>query len=674
MRMRNVRSRCFFFCVLFAIILAALYIIHPISGGIDGIESTGLSGALKNGEAVLQPLSLQMPVSNISVKIGTLLQKLQRATLKVEIQETATGSILHSQEFDATQLLDNAALSLKTELPQGNYTISFTPNQLEEGETLVLYANDAPGNACSMGGESQDYAVFLQIDYQHETAYYSGIFLYTCIAILVAVGGSLAVSGIAAVRKKRDAAKPTVIRSVIAFACLVLTAVLLYASYTEMLDTGAVSFLRNNRLRFYCIVFLISCFIWLTSEKQPVSAYLLLILLGTVWIFTDLKYSVIDESAHADIVRYIINNRFHFPRVYDNYEAVQGPVYYYASALLCGWLPSQYIYLGVRVFGLVLLALFALFTKKTLDTLQRAGIIHVSEKLIHVFLLAFLFNPNVLIRLTRVSNEIMACFMASATIYTFTKIMTEGYDRRKLIGLTVLCALSFLTKSTCVVLFGLVFLVCLYYKKWAVFVKQAALYLLILAPWFINNYRIYGALTGMKAHQDIVMQTLNPNMERPDVWHWLIYYFYSYFLNPESGKWYECSVAEEFSRTVVSVLFLVAVAVCGSIAGQSIRKKLVFEDHPDDRRRILFFGYTALVFVTIGMHLVQSLITYNNTLAANRLCFMLNGAICGAFMIGISRMSKPAGKYISTIVSVFIGMITTAMICGYIEIASSGIF
>ena len=85
-------------------------------------------------------------------------------------------------------------------------------------------------------------------------------------------------------------------------------------------------------------------------------------------------------------------------------------------------------------------------------------------------------------------------------------------------------------------------------------------------------------------------------------------------------------------------------------------------------------SYTALPVVLITMLSVQSLMTYINTLPENRHCFLLNIVFCAMYMIGMTKLSERAKKYIGVIVCLIFAFFTMSMICGYTQIAVADLF
>ena len=527
------KKRVFILCICFFLILTALYLIRPL-GNSSTASSDDHSDVLGNDQIMVQPLTVSNPLSAISFKIGTLLQEYDDATLRVQITDAVTGETVYTCNYDSSQLKDNCTLTLDTYLGKGEYLLSFDLDHLAEGQGMVLYTTTQTNRKCSVDGVEKDYAVFLTAKSHYEISDVRNVGIGIAIIFFVLLAGSLLFTGIHSFQKGPASGRNKIIlKYTAAFLCLTAALLLITFEFVRMLDSGSVTVFQNKRLLFYIVVLLIACFEWLVSEEHSWIGYLFVILWSLAWIFTDLQYNVIDEKAHTDIIRYILENNCSYPTVQQNYEAVQGPIYYYVIALLFGWMPVQSLYIGARIFGLLMLILLERFTKKTILAVREAGMIKAPDRLINLFILLFIFNPNIVIRLTRVSNESLMCVLTAAAVYEFTKMMINEYDRKKLYGITILCALSFLTKATSVFIFGLVFLICAYHKKWPDFFKQVLVYAVIVAPWFISNYMTYGALTGMKAHTEYVLPILNPNYERPDIWHGVLNYFYSYFQNAE---------------------------------------------------------------------------------------------------------------------------------------------
>lgn len=655
-------------CVTFFAFLGLMYLIRPFGTG-ETVVSDGYSDVLVDHRALVQPLSAPNPVSSVSFQIGTLLQKYEKGTLEVSILDAATKETIETHVFESPRLVDNCTLSIETKLDKGEYLLSFKPENLGIGKGMVLYTTTGTANKCSIEGEEKDYSVFLTVKRFYEKGYLKRLGLGIILAVGAAVAGCLILSNIRLSRKGLIAdRKRNRLRIGAALLCLAGALALVASEYMKMINSGSANYMKNSRLFFYSIVVLIAGFEWLVAEDHFQAGWLLIILLGAVWILTDLKYNYIDEKAHTDIIQYILKNNGQFPTVQQNYEAVQGPVYYYVMALLLGWMPMESLYIGGRFLGLIMLILLGRLTKKNISLLREAGIVKVSDRTVHVFMLIFIFNAQILIRMTRVSNDSLMCLLTGIIVFQFTKMMINGYDLKKLFGITILCAITFLTKATSAVIFGLVFLTCAYHKKWIDFLKQVLVYMLIVAPWFISNYMTYGALTGMKEHMEFVLPILNPHMNRPDVWHHILNYFYAYY---GVSKWYDFYIFDSFTKSVSIVLLFVSFALSIGILYRSVRSKLNFNYARDEKKEILYLSYTALPAALIVMHSVQSLMTYIPTIRTNRHCLLLNIVFCAMFMFGMRTLSERTKRYIEVIVLVVFGFFTAAMICDYTQLAVS---
>lgn len=655
------------------LLLVILYFItpvrqHPIyvNYNIDGYSD------IINNDVLIQPFSVDSRVSSISFRIGTLMERYKTGALHIRIVDPNTGDIVHSQTFDASTLEDNTFLSTDTiNLDPGHYEIEFHVKDLDEGKSMVFYSTSRMNEKCRWNDQPRDYSIYLKINYESYRQEVVAVYRIAAASILAVIGICLIISHCLDKNTDTDKKKRAFITG-IAFACLVFAVFILYDYYCRMIDEGTAFYFRNSRTVFYCVLLLFACYHYLVSKDKPWICWLLAALIAIVWIFTEIKYSVIDEYGHTEIVEYILANHFRFPDIKENYEAVQGPLSYYIMAVLTGWLPEGNRYFGGRVLGWFYLFLFGWITRKLLIELKKKEIIDVPDTLLNLLWLAFVINPLVLIRYTRVSNEaLVGVFVAEAILLLTQVILEDDFDQKKLWLATVCCALAFLTKATAVFVFGLVFLACAYKNKWRLFFGQILLYILMLAPWFINNYRIYGAFTAIEGHLDFVLPIVNPQLEKPDLWEDLINYFGKYFLNAESGIWYDYMFLDDYIKALFLMLlfaaFLIAVGIFFAIA----KKKFRYDYKHEEKKNVLFLSFTALPVVMLIMHAIQSAMTLNDSLENNRYGLLLNGIFCSMLLMGMSHLSDRWKRMISYFVCIFYSFSFVSMICGYTELVTN---
>lgn len=459
------RKKYYIYFLVFACILTTLYIASPFLSSMGLRMTNGHTDSLNNDQTLVQPFTLKKPAESLSFTIATFLQRIRRGHLTVEISDANTGEQKIERVYGVKDLTDNHKLEIDEAIEPGKYLISFDFDGLDPDRDIVIYTVTPPRKFCSINDEVRSYEVNLDIKYRVDMVKdFSLLYLQYVGAILAAMAVSLVLSAKRLLREKNTSSRVVILRHVLAFACLVAVAIVLYLPFRTMLETGDTDYLRDSMERFYLVVGLLTVFLFLMAEDSPWTCWLLVAAIGLVWILTDLQYSIIDEGAHTEIIKYILNNKLRFPTVAENYEAVQGPVYYYTAALLTGWLPESIIYIGNRVFGLILLLLFGWFTHKTLDAIKSAQWYGGSDTLMNLLWLLFVINPNVLIRLTRVSNEGLMCVFSAIVVYLTVRMFIQGYDSKTILLATVCCALAFLTKATSAVLVFLIFMVCVLQK------------------------------------------------------------------------------------------------------------------------------------------------------------------------------------------------------------------
>ena len=655
----------------FALVLGLLYVARPVPAGLGIAKRSGHTQKLNNDKTLVQPFTLKETAVNIGFTMGTFKKEIKTGSLTVEISDASTGETKARQVYDTAELKDNKNLKIETALAPGKYLMSFDFEGLPKRRSIILYTSNANREHCFIDGVEQNCEVFLTVRCQPNPESIRRNYLVITGGILLAMGIALAFSIRRQLRANPANRRKIILRNMLAFACLVAVAALLYIAFDEMMASGVASYMRNNREQFYLIVALLAVFMYLLSGDSPWYCWLLVGMIGLVWIYTDLAYNIIDEGAHTEIIQYILNNRWHFPLVSQNYEAVQGPLYYYVAALLTGWLPESEIYLGARVFGLFLTFLFGWITRKTLDELKRAEWYRGSDTLMNLLWLLFVINPNMLIRFTRVSNEALMCVLSAVVVLLVTQLFLHGFEARKLWLATICSALAFLTKSTSVVLVVLIFMVCAYYKKWKALFLQGALYLVIVAPWFINNYRHYGALTGMKDHVDFVLPIVNPDRAMPDVREDILHYFGSYFLNAECGVWYDYRFFDDCLSPLR--LLMLVIATVGGVRHLCLclRGGLRFSYATDEKRETVFLAFVLLPVLSLVMHTVQSVMTLNDTLKVSRYFFMMNGVFCSMLLMALAPVSERNKRILAGIIAAFYAFLVMAMIGGYTEIVTN---
>ncbi len=418
----------------------------------------------------------------------------------------------------------------------------------------------------------------------------------------------------------------------------------------------------------FCLAVLVlsGLIVWMMRYNYKM-VYWFIIFWGIVWIFLDSEFNIIDEGSHYKLIRSIARNHY-YPDVYSNYEAVQGPVYYYLMAFLVGWLPEAVAVQISRLWGLVCLIIFGWTTDKLFAKCREHGMFSVLPGLERIIWLLLIANPCILIRFTRVSNECVVAVLAGFLLYLLLLQLLEGFDKKMLLLCTVFCACAFLTKATSVFLFVGIVAVCVYYHQWKDMLINIGVFALLVLPWAGINYWHFGALTAMEGHLEFVLPLVNPGMEPISVIETLINFFKFFFFPPESANLI-CYGYQDFEE-ILSILLLTALLVSYGVSVEyfirCFRGKLRFTYEKSERRQVVFMTFGFLPLSAMVMHTVTSISIYANSLEQNRYYFLINGTMGVMALMGLSGWSKKAQKVVGVIAVLFCGLIVASMINSYL--------
>lgn len=633
-------------------------------------------GEIIDGVTVEQIIPVDKVISSIDIMFATY-ARVNEGQVTVSIQGNTSGEIYTQEEIDASDINDNAYLSFDlqpTVDPQKdhNITISITSNSLP-GSAITIWSStddeipegDLLVDGSKLSGdlvliantiEKMTYWQPVRILHLYYILFFSLIITYTllnplphCYEKIIRVSG-------------RQMRAPKAYRKwgmMLAF--LLIIACLIWRS----LD-GDYTGLQSSRWEFYLLVFLLLLFIKTTVKSQEKVLYIMVIALAIVWIIFDTGLNVIDEGAHLGIINYIIDHS-RFPTVQENYEAVQGPVYYYLLAIVLKCFPESIrVPLG-RMIGLLCVLCVGFLTRKMINRLCEYQIICVSEEAKNIFWLLFVCNPCLLTRATRISNESIVLVLSALFLYLMTMQILGSYNKKIALLCTTICAISFLTKSTTVFLFGGCMALFIYYKKWREMVKNIVVFILLVSPWFVYNYISFGALTAMKGHMNFVLPIVNPDMIPVDIWETLIHYFDNYFFNIEVGYWYDYLRLDNFVSTLMLFVMCVAVYKMIKLAYFFIKKRLNFKYDILEKKKIIFIIYVLLPVAALIMHAISSRITFINSLAQNRYLFVINGAICSIFLMSLSKLPECLQRYTANFSILVFSFLNVSMIYGYLQ-------
>ena len=436
--------------------------------------------------------------------------------------------------------------------------------------------------------------------------------------------------------------------------------VFLGLSYGLLKLISSYSGLINSSIIFYTgvLVFYFAIYHNMGTEKSY-RLFIYYYIVAFVWLIVDKTLFVIDEGAHFNIIKYIISKSY-FPSVDENYEAVQGPVYYYLLAVFNYMFPESISLYISRALGLLCLILSAsVLYRKTITLIREQNIIHVETGLINVIWLLFSITPSILLHLTRVSNESLVCAQGGVIIYLLIRSILLKFDEKELFIATLVAAIAFLTKATSVFLFTGIMIVCIYYKKWKFLIFYIFSYLIFVIPWFICNYLQYHAITGMKGHLAFVLPIVNPNMIPVDVWHTLLHFFDRYFL---IFSHFDYFLIDQFVSFLLLLLLALGTKEALLYLYTIIKNKLSFSYSEEEKRKVLFITLITLPISALFLHAITSVMLYVNSLGCNRYFFMLNIDFIVLLLMFVSSLSRQQQKSLTRLLTLLLSFLSVSML------------
>ena len=633
-------------------------------------------GEITAGTYVVQTISVDEALSSIDIMFATYARE-NEGQVKILIQGDTSGEIYAEKVINAHDINDNAYLSVELQPvvsseKDDNLTISITSNSpLGSAVTIWSSADDVIDGDLFINGLQLSGDLTLKANFIKKQTYWEPIKLIHIYYILIF---SFIISYIILNSFPKIQLSTVQSASSVTFAspkygiCWLILALATIIAYIVWKSTsGTYTELQSNRWEFYVLVFLLLIFVRISIKNHIKLLYALAIVLTMVWAALDTDLNVIDEGAHLGIIDYIIDNS-HFPPIQDNYEAVQGPVYYYLLASILKLFPqNRHLLLG-RMAGVLCVVVFGYFTKKMLDKLSEYQVITVPEEVKNILWLLFVSNPCLLTRGTRISNESLVLALSSIFLYLLTILFLKSYNNKLAILCTVICAVSFLTKSTTAFLFGGCIALFVYYKKWLEMAKNVAIFFVLVFPWFAYNYFSFGSFTQMKGHLDFVLPIVNPNRLPINIAESLVHYFDNYFFNIEVGYWYDYSQLNTFVSTAFLLLMCIAAWKMVKLVIFLLKKRLNFSYSPSERKRIVFVIYVLLPIAAMSMHAVSSCTTLNNSLAINRYMFIVNGVLCSILLMGLSKIPECLQNYVKNFLVFVFSFLNIAAIYGYLQI------
>lgn len=280
--------------------------------------------------------------------------------------------------------------------------------------------------------------------------------------------------------------------------------------------------------------FLLFCIlITLIRFSSNVVLYSFISLLAIGYVIITPYYSPIDEGAHFDYILHIINEG-KLPTLFDQinvqrlmelngagalsgntpqYEAVHPPLYYIISALIIlpfkGHIELSFVIL--RLFGVVLILGSLFFVIKAYAEMVKKKLIQENKILFYSIVIALFVSPGFMTRMITLSNEQLVVFLTTLLFYMIIKINIQTMTRTHLILLSILSAATVLTKFTSIFILGVIFIYFVIYRKWRHALFYLIIFFIIMSPWLIYNYVLYGAFTGTSLHVQFVLSIVNPD-------------------------------------------------------------------------------------------------------------------------------------------------------------------
>lgn len=306
----------------------------------------------------------------------------------------------------------------------------------------------------------------------------------------------------------------------------------------------------------------------------------MLLFYGLLFIMLTPVFSPIDEGAHFDLIRQIIELK-KIPTLFDNinsvglsniseyavpggmqYEAVHPPLYYLLGSLFSVVFINHVLinFFVLRLLGLAMLltSLYLLF--KTKNVLKQHGFLGSSNILTGVIIFVIFINPGVLTRMVTVSNESLVVLLFSLQIYFISKLFfKKEISTKDIIFLSLVSAGLILTKLTVAFIYVIVVLFLLKRKM----IKKAVVYtfsvFVVVLPWVVYNLTQYNKLTGTGIHVEYVKGIVNPSKQDYGFFFVLeqLPYLIASFLIPQEYNFPSVPQLLLMSTNILSILLII---------------------------------------------------------------------------------------------------------------------
>lgn len=411
---------------------------------------------------------------------------------------------------------------------------------------------------------------------------------------------------------------------------VVIAALFVLAKIFLSIDTTRTQFIEHSHLIYIAIAVYSLLIVYACYSRMGFRIYIILLFaLFTVFAILDMSYSPIDEAMNFEYINHIIVyhrlpvigqpineeilnavNTSYVDGNVINHEAMQAPIYYVAMAILTGLFHSIALRLMIcRLVGLYGLLVIAHFVNEIIQ-LCFSG----EERDPHFYrlmMIVFIFNPGVMWRASRVNNELFVAIFVVALLYLAFRNVLQEENKGDYLLMGFLCGLVFLTKNTAIYCFVIPFLVAVKQKKILHLIIPAIIVGVMVTPWFIFNYKSYGALTGIKPHLEFVLPIVNGNRENIDLLNVFISFLLPSFYTGEEF------VLPTFGVGVSEALFCLMMCLCAEIFVHEIFTKELtwrkFRSNELDRNSWLNILCMGLVLAALFVFIMGTVSTKVNT-------------------------------------------------------------
>lgn len=202
-----------------------------------------------------------------------------------------------------------------------------------------------------------------------------------------------------------------------------------------------------------------------------------------------------DSGAHLQYIKYLVYNR-RIPRADEGFEMYQPSLYYSLAAIFFSL--GSFLKLSDPLKLSQSISLLSALGNITLVFLISKKLFKSSKTQILVTLFS-IFLPMHLYESPVVSNEMFLSFLSSLAIYYFLINKWEKHDKRKIIILGIITAMTCLTKYSGIILsfvFAAIFLINFFFKKERKYLLDFFIFIftvLVLSGWFyLRQYLFFG--------------------------------------------------------------------------------------------------------------------------------------------------------------------------------------